>query len=497
VGNMGQRVIAKLRNDIFAKVQRLPVRFFDQRASGDLQSRLVNDIETLNQLMGPGLSQVLSTILGLIGILVAMVALDWRLALAVLPVLPLMAITTSTLAQRARRAFRATRETVGAVSAQLEQDITGIRQAQAFNRTETNVTRFRERNAANRNANVQAVAVTSAFTPAIDFLSTLGVAIVIGFGGWLAFRGEVPVGTVAAFLLYVQTFFRPIQLLSQLAAQIQPALAGAERIYGLIDEPEEPADPDAAPLPRLRGHIVFDHVTFGYTPDRPVLTDVSFEVLPGQMVALVGPTGAGKTTISSLIPRYYDVQQGAVLVDGYDVRSVRRADLRRQIGIVLQDPFLFSGTIADNIAFGRPDASRDEIVAAAKAVHAHEFIQQQPEGYDTPVNEGGRSLSQGQRQLIALARAVLVDPRVLILDEATSRIDTRTERLIQQGIDELLAGRTSLVIAHRLSTVRNADQILVIQGGRIVERGRHDELLALGGVYATLYAKQFAEPVAV
>jgi ATP-binding cassette subfamily B protein/subfamily B ATP-binding cassette protein MsbA len=496
VGGLGARVMARFRGAVFAKIQRLPVSYFDKNASGDLQSRLVNDIDTLNQLLSPGLSQVLSVLFGLVGTLIAMALLDWRLALACAPVLPIMAVTTNLFTRRARRAFRVTRKTVGAVSAVLEQDITGIREAQAFNRTEENVRQFRELNAANRNANVQAVAITSAFSPAIDVLSTLGMAIVIGYGGFLALRGEAQVGVVAAFLLYVQQFFRPIQMLSQLAAQVQPALAGAERIYDLLDQSEDTADPPTArAVGRLRGELVFDHVTFGYTADHPVLHDVSIHVAAGMTVALVGPTGAGKTTIASLVPRFYDVTHGAVRIDGLDVREIRREDLRRNIGLVLQEPFLFSGTIADNIAFGRPGATDDEVRAAARAVFADQFIERLPAGYATRVSEGGRSLSQGQRQLISFARAVLADPSILILDEATSRIDTRTEALIQQALATLLRGRTSLVIAHRLSTVRNADLILVIDGGRIVERGRHAQLVTAGGLYATLYQRQFLDPL--
>jgi ATP-binding cassette subfamily B protein/subfamily B ATP-binding cassette protein MsbA len=494
LGHRTQQLLTDLRAALFAKVQRLPVRFFDRHASGDLQSRLVNDIDTLTQLFNPGLSQVLSVAFGLVSTLVAMVALDWRLALACAPFLPAMALTTSLFARRARRAFRRARQTVGAVSAELEQGITGIREAQAFNRTEYNLRQFREVNAANREANVQAVAITAAFAPAIDVLSTLALAVVIGFGGLLALNGQVQVGVVAAFLLYVQQFFRPVQLLSQLAAQIQPALAGAERIYDLLDSAEEPPDPPYAQRSaRLPGRIEFDHVSFGYQPGQLVLHDLSFVVEPGQMVALVGPTGAGKTTIAALVARFYDVTHGAVRIDGIDVRDLARADLRRSLGVVLQDPFLFSGTIAENIAYGRPDADRAAIEAAARLVHADRFIARLPQGYDTPVSEGGRSLSQGQRQLLSLARAVLVDPSILILDEATSRVDTRTEALIQDAIAAVLRGRTSLVIAHRLSTIRRADLILVLVNGRIVERGRHEELLAAGGQYAALYQRQFRD----
>lgn len=494
IGRIGQGVMATLRTRVFGKIQRLPIAFFDRHASGDLQSRLVNDMETLNLLLGPGLSQVLSVFFGLAGTLVAMAVLDWRLALACAPVMPIMALTTRLFTRRARRAYRKTRKTVGDVSAVLEQDITGIRESQAFNRTEQNVDRFRQLNAANRNANVQATAITSAFTPAIDVLSTLGISIVIGFGGYLALRGEIAVGVVAAFLLYVQQFFRPIQIVSQLAAQVQPALAGAERIYELIDQPgQAPDPPGATTVGRLAGEIAFDRVTFEYVPGQPVLKDISFTLPAGQTIALVGPTGAGKTTIASLVPRFYDVSHGAVRVDGIDVREIRRDDLRHNIAVVLQDPFLFSGTIAENIAFGRPTAGREEIKEAARVVHADGFIERLPAGYDTVVTEGGRSLSNGQRQLISFARAILTEPSILILDEATSRIDTRTEALVQQAVAQILRGRTSLVIAHRLSTIRNADLILVIDGGRVVEQGTHHALLAAEGLYADLHRRQFRE----
>ena len=496
VGSVAQRLLTSLRARIFDRLQHLPLRFFDRRPVGDLMSRVTNDVDTLNQLFSQGLTQLLGSIFSLVGILVAMLVLQWNLALACFSVIPIMLLTTAFFARRARQAFRLTRETVGDVSAGLQEDIVGVREAQAFNRTERNIARFRERNAANRDANVQAVAITSAFSPAIDVLSTLATALVIGYGGYLVFAGSISVGVLTAFLIYVQQFFRPVQLASQFYTQAQSALAGAERIYNILDEEPEPADPpEARKVGRIEGRVTFENVTFAYEPGRPVLRDVDFEIAPGQTVALVGPTGAGKTTIASLIPRFYDATKGAVSIDGRDVRAYARKDLRENIGIVLQESFLFSGTIADNIGYGRLGASRDEIEAAARTLDAHGFISELPDGYDTVLGEGGGSLSQGQRQLLSFARAVLTDPRILILDEATSNIDTRTEKVIQNALATLLKGRTSVVIAHRLSTIRNADLILAVQDGRVVERGTHEELLARGGLYADLYRRQFREPV--
>ncbi len=491
VGSIMQGVLAQLRQDIFLKIQSLPLSFFDRSEAGDLMSRLLNDVNTVNQAFGQTVAQMLGNLFSLVGIVIAMLSINLQLGLLSNLVVPLMIFTTGLFSRWARARFRVTRQTIGDLSAKLEEDIGSVREAQAFNRVQLNIEEFDLLNAANRDANVQAVAITAAFLPSIDFLNTLATAAVLAYGGYLAVTGAATVGVVTSFLLYVQQFFRPIQILSQFYTQAQSAFAGLERIFSLLDEPSQLNDaPDAIAMPPIQGRVTFDHVAFGYTPDQFVLKDINLQVEPGQMIALVGPTGAGKSTFINLILRFYDVSRGAVKIDGVDVRRVTQASLRHQIGIVLQDNILFSGTVADNIAFGVPQATQAEIEAAAQLANVHDFITSLPQGYTTQLGERGAPLSQGQRQLISIARAVLIDPRILILDEATSSIDTRTEALVQSAIARLLQGRTSFVIAHRLSTVTRADQVLVIQQGQIVERGTHDELIASGGAYANLYALQ-------
>lgn len=491
VGWIMQRLLGQLRQDIFTKIQSLPLSFFDRSEAGDLMSRLLNDVNTVNQAFGQTIAQMLGNVFSLVGIVIAMLAINLQLGLLSNLVVPAMILTTSLFARWARAKFRVTRQTIGELSAKLEEDIGSVREAQAFNRVPINIEEFNILNAANRDANVQAVAITAAFLPSIDFLNTLATAGVLAYGGYLAVTGKATVGVVTSFLLYVQQFFRPIQILSQFYTQAQSAFAGLERIFLLLDEPSQLQDaPDAIEMPPIQGDVKFENVTFGYNPEQLVLKGVNLHAHPGQMVALVGPTGSGKSTIINLILRFYDVSGGAVKIDDIDVRSVTQASLRRQIGIVLQDNILFSGTVAENIAFGLPYASQAEIEAAAQMANVHEFITSLPQGYTTQLGERGAPLSQGQRQLISIARAILIDPRILILDEATSSIDTRTEAMVQEAIARLLKGRTSFVIAHRLSTVTQANRVLVIQQGQIVEQGTHAELIAQQGVYANLYALQ-------
>ncbi|MFC2054191.1 ABC transporter ATP-binding protein [Chloroflexota bacterium] len=498
---VGNRVLYKLRTEIFDRVQTLSLKFFDQHEAGDLMSRLTNDVDTIGQVLNVGLIQTLSSAMLIFGILVAMFSLNWQLALVTFIVLPFMLGASILFSRRARRAFRETRKTIGSVSADLEENISGVRVAQAFAREDENIERFDELNRANRDANVTAQSITAAFTPTLDVFSTIGLAIVLGFGGYMALQEPplITVGVIISFIVYVQRFFRPIQQLGTLYAQLQSALAGAERIFELVDADPDLADaPNAVEIPAIVGQVTFENVSFYYNPEEPVLQQVSLNVEPGRTVAIVGPTGAGKTTLVNLIGRFYDAVEGAVVIDGYDVRSVTRASLRSQMGIVLQDTFLFSGAIMDNIRYGNLDATDEQVIEAAKLANADAYITRLPDGYQTELSEQGRNLSHGQRQLLAIARAILAEPRLLILDEATSSVDTRTELLIQQALTRLLHGRTSFVIAHRLSTIRNADQLLVLEGGQIIERAigtaersAHHLLLDLGGEYYKLYTSQF------
>ena len=492
---VGQRLLLRIRTQIMTKVNALSLSYFDRHKAGDLLSRLTNDTDVINRAVGMGLSRLVSSFLLLFAILIGMLALNWRLALASFALLPLMYVSTVVFSKRARTAFRKTRKTISGVSSELEQNISGARVAQAFNRQGWNSQSFRKLNRANRDANVGAESLTAAFAPTMDIIGAIGIAVVLAYGGYLTRLELVSIGVIVAFLQYVRRFFEPVRAISMLWAQVQSAIAGAERIFELLDEVPQVEDAaDARPLALTEGRVELSGVTFAYEPGTPVLQGIDLVAEPGQTVALVGPTGAGKTTIISLLERFYDVQSGAVTIDGQDVRSVTQDSLRQSISIVLQDTFLFANTISYNIRYGRPDATDADIEAAARRARAHQFIEKLPDGYDTMLQEGATNLSRGQRQLLAIARALLKDPRILVLDEATSNVDTRTELLIQEALGELLQGRTSFVIAHRLSTVRRADVIYVIESGRVAERGTHEELLRADGSYARIYRSQFVQP---
>ncbi|HEX9880386.1 MAG TPA: ABC transporter ATP-binding protein, partial [Candidatus Binatia bacterium] len=469
-----------------------PIGYHDRHRSGVTLSRIINDVTILQELLTNGIVNVVADSLLLVGIVATMLAMSPTLALYTFTVLPVMIIVTAVFAKRVRRAFLRTRETIAQVAAALQENISGVRVVQAFARERISQQRFEELNQGNLEANLRAVTLGSAFTPMVEFLATLATAIVLWFGAASVLSGKITVGIVVAFLTYVTRFFQPIRELSMVYTLYQQSMAAGEKIFQLMDTPVDVDDSaHAVTLPAIQGTVAFDHVYFSYNDDHPVLKDVSFGVSPGEMVALVGPTGAGKTSIASLISRFYDVKEGRVLIDGMDVREVTKVSLRRQVGVVPQDPFLFTGTIADNIRFGRLEATDSEVREAARLANADDFIARLPVGYDTHVYERGQNFSLGQRQLVALARVVLADPRILVLDEATASIDTRTEALIQQALSHLLRGRTSFVIAHRLSTIRNADRLLVIEEGRVVQQGSHQQLVAEEGLYRELYRMQY------
>jgi len=488
---IGQASLWQLRNDMFAKLQRLSISYFGRNPLGAVMSRITNDVDVISEFVTIGVTTLVGDIVTLVIIVAMMFALDWRLALVSLTVLPLMWIASRYFSKRARTAFRQVRSTVGHVYGNLQESIDGVRTAQSFVREDRNAAAFERTNRTNVEASVRAGAIVSAFLPVVDTISAMATGLVIVVGGMFVINDEMTVGVLVAFIVLIARFFTPIQQLARFYNQLQSTMAAGEKVFELIDEPVEVADkPGASELARIDGRVEFDGVTFGYD-GTDVLHDVTFTASPGQRVALVGPTGAGKTTAVNLLARFFEPRSGAIRIDGSSLNAVTQESLRSQMGIVPQDSFLFSGTIRENIAFGRPEASDDDISQAARAVGAHEFIARLADGYDTDVRERGARLSVGQRQLICFARALLADPRLLILDEATSSVDAQTERIIQAGLERLMAGRTSFVIAHRLSTVRSADLILVFQDGQIVERGEHAELLHAGGLYYQLYTTGF------
>ena len=487
-GWTGERILADLRNKLFRHLQRLSLGYYERNRAGVIISRLTNDVEALDQLVTDGVTTLVQSTLFLLGTSVILFFLDWRLALATLTVLPLMFLATAFFRIYSARAYRAVRERLGLVTATLAEDIGGMRVIQAFRRERTNDRIFREVNAHYREANQQTVVLNGLYFPFVDFLSALATAIVLGYGGYLAFDGSVEIGTLFAFVLYLSNFFDPVQQLSQLYNTFLSAVAALDKIMDVMEEEPEVRDkPGARDLERIKGDVGFENVRFGYGDGPEVLHGIDLDIPAGTTVALVGHTGAGKSTIAKLLARFYDPRDGRITIDGVDLRDVTQASLRRQLGVVPQEGFLFAGTVRDNIAFGRPDADPAEVAAAAKAVGAHEFVLALEDGYETELQERGTRLSLGQRQLVAFARALLADPRILILDEATSSVDIGTERRIESALRTLLADRTAFVIAHRLSTIRDADLIVVLEHGQVVEQGTHAELMAKRGLYTSLY----------
>jgi ATP-binding cassette subfamily B protein len=487
IGYAGERILTDLRGDLFSHLQGLELGFYERTRAGVLISRLTNDIEALQQLVTDGVTSTVQSTLTLIGATLILFWLDWRLALATIVVFPLMAVATAMFRTYSARAYRRMRERLGLVTATLQEDLSGVRVVQAYGREEANLANFRSVNGSYRDANQQTVFANAYYFPAVGLLSNLGTVIVFGYGGWLYIQGDLALGTLVAFTGYLSNFFDPVQQLSQLYNTFLAATAALDKIFDVMDvQPRLVDAPDAVEV-EIEGAVEFDDVRFGYRADREVLHGLTLRAEPGQTVALVGHTGAGKSTIVKLLARFYDPTGGAIRIDGRDLRDIRQASLRRQIGIVPQEGFLFAGTIRDNIVYGRPDASDAEVYAAAEAVGAADFIEALPLGYATPVQERGVRLSIGQRQLVALARALLHDPRLLILDEATSSVDLATEERIEEAIATVLAGRTSFVVAHRLSTIRRADLIVVLEHGVVVEQGTHDDLLERGGRYRALY----------
>ncbi len=498
LSEVGNDVLRDMRGRLFGHYQVLSMSYLDQHDTGSLIARMLSDVGVVNELLSQGIISLLSDIVILVSIVTVMLLINVRLALLTFTVLPMMAIAAWRFGKRARVAYRETRKKNSELTGRLAEDLDAMRVIQAFSEEDRTSEEFDEVNQENRDAQIRATMLSSFFTPIMELLSVSATAIILWFGGRAVMDGTMTLGVIVAFLTYTSRLFQPILDLSMIFNTWQAAMAGGERIIGILrQEPEIQDPPDPRILSSPKGYVVFEDVNFKYVPDVPVLKDVSFEIEPGRTVALVGPTGAGKTTIAQLLMRSYDISSGSIRIDGIDIRDLKVSSLREQLGVVPQEPFLFQGSLAYNIAFGNPDAERQEIIEAAKAANAHDFISRLPKGYDTKILEGSTNLSLGQRQLVCLARVILASPNILVLDEATSSVDLHTEALIQDALEQLMAGRSTLVIAHRLATVQRADTLLVIDEGRIVERGTHQELLSHDGVYAQLYRTQFLSTEAI
>ncbi|MFC2079195.1 ABC transporter ATP-binding protein [Candidatus Bipolaricaulota bacterium] len=492
IATIAQKAMREVRGELFAHIQRLSLAFHDSRSSGELMSRLTNDMDAISRVLSQNVTQLFSGLLTLVGILIVMFLLSPWLALASMVFLPLMMGLVAIVGKKTRGAFRSYQANLGILNGTLEETYSGQRVVMAFGQEERVLDKFDAANATVREVGIQAMTYALLIMPMMGVLSNANVAVVAGLGGWLTIKGLASIGLIATFVAYSRRFAQPLRQLGDLYNQVQAALAGAERIFNVLDTvPDLEDTADAVDLQQIKGDVTFEHVDFSYVHDVPVLKDVTLHGSAGQTIALVGPTGAGKTTIVNLLTRFYDIDGGAIQIDGEDIRTVHKESLRRQLGIVLQQSFLFAESVMENIRYGRLDASDEDVIAAAKLANANGFIRRLPQGYETELSERGANLSEGQRQLIAIARAILADPRILVLDEATSSVDTRTEIQIQGALLELMKGRTSFVIAHRLSTIRNADKIVVIEDGEIVEQGNHQTLLASNGAYARLYRSQF------
>jgi ABC-type multidrug transport system fused ATPase/permease subunit len=488
---LGEKFIFDLRVRLYAYLQKMSLSFFERTSTGELMSRVTNDLSALEHFVTHGSALTAVDLIRLIGGSIILFILDWRLAALVLIPVPVLAVALRHYNTRIRPVYRSVRARLGDINAKLQDNLSGIRVIQAFAREEMERQRFTTESERYYRARVKGIRYWSVFFPAIRFLGAMGSVIVLGVGALMVVKGEMSLGTLVAFLSYTTSFYEPINRLTEVDNIFQEAIAAGERFFEILDQTTEVGDaPDAVALPTIQGKLVFDEVTFRYGTGDKVLHDIAFEMAPGEMVALVGPSGAGKTSIANLICRFYDPNQGQITIDGNDLRRIKLSSLRQQVAVVLQDSFLFNNSVVENLLYGKPDADREEIIEAAQAANAHEFIMQLPEGYDTEIGERGVKLSGGQKQRLALARAILADPSILILDEATSSVDAEAEFLIQQALERVLKDRTSLVIAHRLSTVRNADKIIVLDQGRIVETGKHEELLQREGLYGQLYRRQ-------
>ncbi len=488
---ISQKVVFKMRNDLFSKLQKLPIKIFDTKSHGDLMSRLTNDIDVVTNTLNASLTSIFSSIITIVGSIVVMLLLSPVLTVLTLTVVPLMFWLTNLIASRTRKLFSQNQKLLGSLNGIIEEDITGQKVIKVFTREEKEIKKFEKVNKELTQVGINAQIFSGIITPLMNLLNNLAFIIVAASGGFLALKGFITVGTIASFIQYARQFTRPLNDLANQFNQIQSAFAAAERVFEIMDEQEEMSSEDEVELKDIKGEVEFKNVWFSYTKGQPVIKNISFKVKPGQMVALVGPNGSGKTTIVNLLSRFYDVDSGQILIDGIDIRKINRHSLRKKLGIVLQDTFLFSEPVKENIRYGKLSATDDEIILASKMANAHDFVKHLPHGYNTVLTDNGMDLSQGQRQLLAIARAILSDPAILILDEATSNIDTRTEKLVQSAMLKLMQGRTSFVIAHRLSTIRNADLILVIYNGEIIEQGTHEDLLAKKGFYYNLYMSQF------